>query len=110
MTRRYGLHFASRSDRVLGLNFTGRTSAERRMSSREKTGAERFPMGGWQFVLNIGTALVLGILIGLERQWRQHPAGLRTNALVSLGAAMFVSMSQLMNDTNSPTRIVSYVV
>jgi putative Mg2+ transporter-C (MgtC) family protein len=62
------------------------------------------------FSLNIGVALALGIVIGLERQWGQHPAGLRTNALVSLGAALFVSMSALMQDNNSPTRIVSYVV
>jgi putative Mg2+ transporter-C (MgtC) family protein len=48
--------------------------------------------------------------IGLERQWRSHPAGLRTNTLVALGAALFVSLSGLMNDTNSPTRIAAYVV
>lgn len=64
----------------------------------------------WIFTLNAVSALGLGILIGLERQWRQHPAGLRTNALVALGAALFVSMSHLMDDHNSPTRIVSYVV
>jgi putative Mg2+ transporter-C (MgtC) family protein len=53
---------------------------------------------------------VLGIVIGSERQWRQHQAGLRTNALVALGAALFVSLSQLMADVNSPTRIASYIV
>ena len=62
------------------------------------------------FIVNVAVALLLGTLIGLERQWRQHPAGLRTNALVALGAALFVSMTHLMDDTNSPTRIVSYVV
>jgi putative Mg2+ transporter-C (MgtC) family protein len=62
------------------------------------------------FALNIGAALVMGTLIGLERQWRQHTAGLRTNALVCLGAAMFVSLSLLMHDANSPTRMASYVV
>jgi putative Mg2+ transporter-C (MgtC) family protein len=67
-------------------------------------------MSDWTFTLNMVVALVLGILIGLERQWRQHPAGLRTNTLVALGAALFVSMSRLMDDQNSPTRIVSYVV
>lgn len=67
-------------------------------------------MSDWTFTLNMAVALVLGILIGLERQWRQHPAGLRTNTLVALGAALFVSMSRLMDDQNSPTRIVSYVV
>jgi putative Mg2+ transporter-C (MgtC) family protein len=64
----------------------------------------------WIFILNIGSALLLGMGIGIERQWRSHPAGLRTNTLVALGAALFVSMSTLMNDTNSPTRIASYVV
>lgn len=34
-------------------------------------------------------ALALGALIGVERQWRQRMAGLRTNALVALGAALF---------------------
>src|SRR5271168_5104169 len=64
----------------------------------------------WRFLQDVAVALVLGILIGLERQWRQHPAGLRTNALVAVGAAMFVSMSRLMDDHANPTRIVSYVV
>jgi putative Mg2+ transporter-C (MgtC) family protein len=67
-------------------------------------------MFDWTFDLNIGAALVMGIVIGLERQWRQHPAGLRTNALVALGAALFVSLSHLMDDQNSPTRVASYVV
>jgi putative Mg2+ transporter-C (MgtC) family protein len=64
----------------------------------------------WTFLLNISVALVLGTLIGLERQWRQHQAGLRTNALVALGAALFVSLTHLMDDQASPTRIASYIV
>jgi putative Mg2+ transporter-C (MgtC) family protein len=62
------------------------------------------------FLLNIAVALALGTVIGLERQWRQHQAGLRTNALVALGAALFVSLSSLIGDENSPTRIASYIV
>jgi len=62
------------------------------------------------FTINIAAALIMGVVIGLERQWRQHTAGLRTNALVALGAAMFVSLSRLMDDTGSPTRIASYIV
>jgi putative Mg2+ transporter-C (MgtC) family protein len=62
------------------------------------------------FILHIAVALALGIVIGFERQWRQHTAGLRTNALVALGAALFVSLSHLMDDSNSPTRIASYIV
>jgi putative Mg2+ transporter-C (MgtC) family protein len=64
----------------------------------------------WTFLLNSGVALVLGLIIGVERQWRLHPAGLRTNTLVALGAALFVSLSLLMDDHNSPTRMASYVV
>jgi putative Mg2+ transporter-C (MgtC) family protein len=62
------------------------------------------------FILNVGAALLMGVAIGLERQFRQHPAGLRTNALVCVGAAMFVSLSSLMDDEGSPTRIASYFV
>lgn len=39
-----------------------------------------------QFAVNNFAALLLGSLIGIERQWRQRNAGLRTNALVALGA------------------------
>ena len=63
-----------------------------------------------QFLLNIAVALVLGTVIGVERQWRQHQAGLRTNALVALGAALFVSLSRLMGDEASPTRIASPII
>lgn len=45
-----------------------------------------------QFALNVGLALLMGMAIGLEREFRNHPAGLRTNALVSFGAALFVSL------------------
>lgn len=46
--------------------------------------------------IRLGTALVIGAAIGFERQWRQRMAGLRTNALVSLGAAGFVVGTNLM--------------
>jgi putative Mg2+ transporter-C (MgtC) family protein len=62
------------------------------------------------FTLNVVSALLMGVAIGLERQYRQHPAGLRTNALVCVGAALFVSLSHLMGDAGSPTRMASYVV
>jgi putative Mg2+ transporter-C (MgtC) family protein len=62
------------------------------------------------FVFTIWAALLMGVAIGLERQARQNTAGLRTNALVCVGAALFVSLSVLMDDQNSPTRMASYVV
>jgi len=40
-------------------------------------------------------AVLLGALIGLEREWAQRAAGLRTFSLISLGAALFVMISRL---------------
>jgi putative Mg2+ transporter-C (MgtC) family protein len=58
----------------------------------------------------IGLALFLGAAIGVERQWRARMAGLRTNALVATGAALFVVISALTPGENSPTRIAAQVV
>lgn len=46
------------------------------------------------FAIRLGLALILGAFIGAERQWRQRMAGLRTNALVAAGAAMFVMLTR----------------
>lgn len=40
--------------------------------------------------LRLGAAVAAGALIGLDRELRHKPAGLRTLALVSLGSAVFV--------------------
>ena len=44
--------------------------------------------------LYLGFALLLSTLIGLEREYRQKSAGLRTNTLVGLGAALFMVISK----------------
>jgi len=63
------------------------------------------------FALRLLSALLLGALVGLERQWRQRMAGTRTNALVAAGAAAFVMCGLLIaNDSSAQGRIVSYVV
>jgi putative Mg2+ transporter-C (MgtC) family protein len=64
-----------------------------------------------QFALRLSAALLLGALVGLERQWRQRMAGTRTNALVAAGGAAFVMCGLLLdNDPSARGRIVSYVV
>jgi len=63
-----------------------------------------------QSVAHLLTALFLGLVIGLERQWRQRLAGLRTNALVSTGAALFVVLSQRVSasgDLHMAAQVVS---
>ncbi len=59
--------------------------------------------------LNLLVALLLGGIIGFERQWRQRLAGLRTNTLVALGAAIFVVFASQFPDEN-PTRVAAQVV
>jgi putative Mg2+ transporter-C (MgtC) family protein len=60
--------------------------------------------------VRLGLAVLLGAAIGTERQWRQRMAGLRTNALVSLGAAGFVVFSATASGADSPTRVAAQIV
>jgi putative Mg2+ transporter-C (MgtC) family protein len=60
--------------------------------------------------LNLAVALTCGAVIGSERQVRQRMAGLRTNALVALGAASFVIFSALYPNEVSPTRVAAQIV
>jgi len=41
----------------------------------------------WDLVLRLGMAAVLGLLLGLDREIRGHPAGLRTHGLICFAAA-----------------------
>lgn len=58
----------------------------------------------------LSTAFVLGTLIGLERQWRQRTAGLRTNVLVAVGAAAFTDLGLRVAGVDGGVRVISYVV
>lgn len=61
------------------------------------------------FVLNLLLAMCLGAVIGAERQWRQRMAGLRTNALVATGAAVFI-LSAMSTDPASAGRVAAQIV
>src|SRR5271163_3912859 len=63
-----------------------------------------------QVALNLFVAGCLGAAIGLERQWRQRMAGLRTNTLVALGAAIFVAYSRVVFDNDGAARMAAQVV
>jgi putative Mg2+ transporter-C (MgtC) family protein len=63
------------------------------------------------FTGRLFAALLLGGVVGLERQWRQRMAGTRTNALVAAGASAFVMSGLLLDgDPSARGRIASYVV
>ncbi len=57
----------------------------------------------------LAAALVAGAAIGVERQWHQKMAGLRTNSLVALGSAGFVAFSSVVGQ-GDPTRVAAQVV
>lgn len=61
------------------------------------------------FLIRISVCFILGIIIGLERQYRRKTAGIRTITLVSLGAFLFVSISNL-SPAGDVTRIAAQVV
>ena len=61
------------------------------------------------FYLHSAAAALLGTVIGLERQWRMHTFGLRTNALVAFGACLFVSIAHMLNGTTSPAHLAGQV-
>lgn len=65
-----------------------------------------------EFYTRILGALSFGLLIGMERQWYSHPAGLRTNTLVCLGAALYVSVCPLLihGSNIDPTRTSAQVI
>jgi putative Mg2+ transporter-C (MgtC) family protein len=62
------------------------------------------------FVMRMGLALVLGALMGLERQWHQRMAGTRTNALVATAASTFTMMGLILMDPAGASRIVGQIV
>lgn len=61
-------------------------------------------------LVSLVTAFVLGGIIGLERQYRQRTAGLRTNVLVAVGAAVFVDMAERLQGQEGAIHVVAYVV
>ncbi len=61
-------------------------------------------------LISLFTAFVLGGLIGFERQYRQRTAGLRTNVLVAVGAAIFVDIANNLSGADGAVRVIAYVV
>ncbi len=63
-----------------------------------------------EFALRLAAALGFGTIIGFERQWSRHMAGLQTNALVSTGAAVFVLSGVLAPGVTTDLHIAAQIV
>jgi len=62
--------------------------------------------------LRLGSAVAIGGLVGFDRGLRQKPAGLRTHALVSLGAALMTitGLDLAPTDAGATTRVLQGVI
>lgn len=62
----------------------------------------------FELVTRLGLAVLFGGLIGLERELKNRPAGLRTNMLVALAAATFtVLAAELISESREAIDVVS---
>lgn len=67
-------------------------------------------------IVRLFVALMLGMVIGTERVWAHKTAGMRTYALVAMGAALFIIISEMISAQYiniggfDPTRIASQVI
>lgn len=60
---------------------------------------------------SIGTAIFCGAIIGLERQMRGKPVGIRTSALITFGTYLFLASAALLKgDVVDPSRVVGQVI
>lgn len=70
--------------------------------------------GDWSSMLvRLGVATFAGLVLGFEREWHGHDAGLRTHALVALSSAMITISALLMSNeliargsSSDPVRVV----
>jgi putative Mg2+ transporter-C (MgtC) family protein len=64
-----------------------------------------------EFWRHLGTAILCGGVIGIERQLRGKAAGIRTSILICLGTAIFVTLgASLAPEQADPTRVLAQVV
>ena len=61
----------------------------------------------WRLLLSAA----LGAVIGLEREYRRKPAGLRTNILIAVGAALFTILSvEMTRGVGDTSRVAGQIV
>jgi putative Mg2+ transporter-C (MgtC) family protein len=64
-----------------------------------------------EFWLRLGTAVLCGGIVGLERQLRGKAAGIRTSILICLGTQLFVTLgASFGGERVDPTRVLGQVV
>jgi len=62
------------------------------------------------FVMRLGLALILGTVVGMERQWHHRMAGTRTNALVAAAASVFAMIGISLGGVGDAARVIGQIV
>jgi len=77
---------------------------------------EQFFIENGDVILKLIIAIILGMLIGVERIWVHKEAGMKTHALVAMGAALFVIFSEAMAEKYinlpgfNPTMVAAQII
>ena len=67
----------------------------------------------YSYLINpIFASTICGIIVGIEREWKGKPAGIRSNVLICVGCAVFTLISMKASGSNQydPTRIIAQIV
>ncbi|MBN1680199.1 MAG: MgtC/SapB family protein [Anaerolineae bacterium] len=64
----------------------------------------------FEALIPVIVAAVLSGIIGLDREWRHSPAGIRTHMLIGMGAALVMSMAALLYDDDTASRLTANVI
>lgn len=72
------------------------------------------PVFEWELLLRLTLAAVLGGIVGIERELTGHPAGLRTNILISTSSCLFTILSikafPLTGSAQDTARVAAQIV
>lgn len=66
---------------------------------------------GGPLTVEVLTAALAGTVMGLEREWRGSPVGMKTSALVCIGSTLYMQVGRSLNEGGGdPTRMASQIV
>ena len=64
----------------------------------------------WEDIVKILCATIAGAILGVEREYRSKPAGLRTLIMITVGSALYFQYLSISLFSQSPDRIASNIV
>jgi len=69
-----------------------------------------------EYLIRLSVAMLLGMILGVERVFAHKTAGMRTYALVAMGSALFVIISEMLFQSHGntlsfdPTRLAAQII